>query len=51
VVDGKVFDGCSRRVLLKQIARLSARGWTLNVGIEPEFFLVNKRCAWQTNTL
>jgi glutamine synthetase len=42
VVDGKPFDGCSRRILLKQIARLEARGWRLNVGIEPEFFLVNK---------
>ncbi len=42
VVDGKPFDGCSRRLLLRQIARLQTRGWTLNVGIEPEFFLVNK---------
>ena len=40
MVDGKEFSGCSRRVLLKQIARLNARGWTLNVGIEPEFFLL-----------
>ena len=42
MVDGKPFSGCSRRVLLKQIERLNVRGWTLNVGIEPEFFLVNK---------
>ena len=42
MVDGEPFSGCSRRVLLKQIERLNARGWTLNVGIEPEFFLVNK---------
>lgn len=42
VVDGKPFEGCSRRLLLRQIARLEARGWMLNVGIEPEFFLVNK---------
>ncbi|MEZ0232032.1 MAG: type III glutamate--ammonia ligase [Methylophilaceae bacterium] len=42
VVDGQAFDGCSRRLLLKQIARLEARGWMLNVGIEPEFFLVTK---------
>ncbi len=41
-VDGKPFDGCSRRLLLRQVERLTARGWTLNVGIEPEFFLVNK---------
>jgi glutamine synthetase len=42
VVDKKPFAGCSRRLLLKQIARLEARGWTLNVGIEPEFFLFSK---------
>ncbi|MEI2635462.1 MAG: type III glutamate--ammonia ligase [Methylotenera sp.] len=41
LVDGKPFEGCSRRLLLRQIARLQARGWTLNVGIEPEFFLLN----------
>jgi glutamine synthetase len=40
VVDAKPFDDCSRRILLKQIARLNARGWALNVGIEPEFFLL-----------
>jgi glutamine synthetase len=40
MVDHQPFAGCSRRVLLKQIARLQARGWTLNVGIEPEFFLI-----------
>jgi glutamine synthetase len=42
VVNGKAFDGCSRRLLAKQIARLAERGWTLNVGIEPEFFLVTQ---------
>ena len=42
LVDKKPFDGCSRRLLLKQIERLNARGWTLNVGIEPEFFLISK---------
>ena len=41
LVDGKPFSGCSRRVLLKQIERLAKLGLTLNVGIEPEFFLVN----------
>ena len=40
VVDNQPFAGCSRRVLLKQIERLTALGWTLNVGIEPEFFLL-----------
>lgn len=42
MVDHQPFAGCSRRVLMKQIERLNARGWTLNVGIEPEFFLVSK---------
>ena len=40
LVDGKEFSGCSRRVLIKQIERLNQLGLTLNVGIEPEFFLV-----------
>ena len=40
VVDNQPFALCSRRVLLKQIERLNALGWTLNVGIEPEFFLL-----------
>lgn len=39
VVAGEAFGRCSRRLLKRQIARLSERGWTLNVGIEPEFFL------------
>lgn len=32
----------SRQVLKRQLARLKARGWTLWVGIEPEFFLLKK---------
>ena len=40
MVDGQAFAGCSRRVLLRQIERLTQLGLTLNVGIEPEFFLV-----------
>jgi glutamine synthetase len=40
LVDGKPFTGCSRRVLLRQIERLTQLGLTLNVGIEPEFFLL-----------
>jgi glutamine synthetase len=30
----------TRHVLLQQIARLAERGWTLNVGLEPEFMLL-----------
>jgi glutamine synthetase len=41
VVAGEPFMRCSRRLLKRQVARLAERGWTLNVGIEPEFFLVH----------
>ena len=42
LVDGQLFSDCSRRVLMQQIERLNQLGYTLNVGIEPEFFLVNQ---------
>ena len=35
-------DTCSRQVLKRQVRRLAERGWTLWVGIEPEFFLLRK---------
>jgi len=41
VVAGEPFPRCPRRLLKRQVARLAERGWTLNVGIEPEFFLVH----------
>ncbi|MYM29853.1 type III glutamate--ammonia ligase [Duganella sp. CY15W] len=41
-VAGEQFDACPRQVLRKQVARLAARGWTLNAGLEPEFFLLQK---------
>jgi glutamine synthetase len=41
-VDGKPFDVCPRQVLRKQVARLAKHGWTLNAGLEPEFFLLHK---------
>lgn len=41
-VGGEPFDACPRQVLRKQVARLAARGWTLNAGLEPEFFLLQK---------
>jgi len=41
-VAGEAFDACPRQVLRKQVARLAARGWTLNAGLEPEFFLLQK---------
>jgi glutamine synthetase len=32
-------DTCSRQTLKRQVARLAERGWILNVGVEPEFFV------------
>lgn len=41
-VAGQPFEACSRQVLKRQVARLAERGWKLNVGIEPEFFLFRR---------
>lgn len=41
-VDGIPFDACPRQVLRHATARLAERGWTLQVGIEPEFFLLRR---------
>jgi glutamine synthetase len=41
-VAGEPFDLCPRQILKKQVARLAERGWTLNAGLEPEFFLLHK---------
>ena len=43
VVAGEPFDNCPRQVLRRACARLAERGWTLQVGIEPEFFLLKKQ--------
>lgn len=42
-VAGKPFDVCPRQILRKQVARLAERGWTLNAGLEPEFFLLQRK--------
>jgi glutamine synthetase len=39
-VAGEPFDACPRQVLRRQIARLAERGWHMQTGIEPEFFLL-----------
>ncbi|WP_439589257.1 type III glutamate--ammonia ligase [Hydrogenophaga sp.] len=46
---GEPLDTCPRQVLQRQVARLKARGWTLWVGIEPEFFLLKRQAqgGWQ----
>jgi glutamine synthetase len=41
-VGGEPFDACPRQVLRRQVARLAERGWQLQVGIEPEFFLLKQ---------
>jgi glutamine synthetase len=41
-VAGAPFDGCPRQVLRRQVTRLAERGWTLQTGIEPEFFLLRR---------
>ena len=44
-VDGAPFDACPRQVLHRAVARLADRGWSLQTGIEPEFFLLRKHGA------
>lgn len=41
-VDGQPFEACPRQVLARQTERLAQRQWTLQVGIEPEFFLLKR---------
>lgn len=42
-VAGQAFEVCPRQILKNQVARLTARGWTLNAGLEPEFFLLQDK--------
>ena len=41
-VDNKPFEACPRQVLRRALARLAERGWQLQTGIEPEFFLLRR---------
>jgi glutamine synthetase len=41
-VAGEPFDACPRQALRRQIARLAEHHWTLQTGIEPEFFLLQR---------
>ena len=41
-VDKQPFDACPRQVLRRQVERLAQRGWALQTGIEPEFFLLKR---------
>ncbi len=46
---GEPLETCSRQMLKRVLKTLEARGWTLNVGIEPEFFLLKRDAEkkWQ----
>lgn len=46
-VDGKPFEACPRQVLRRALARLAERGWQLQTGIEPEFFLLRRDAQGQ----
>ena len=39
---GEALDTCSRQMLKSVLQKIKDRGWTLWVGIEPEFFLLKK---------
>lgn len=41
-VNGEQHPYCSRVVLKNQLKRLDEKGWTLNTGLEPEFYLFKK---------
>ncbi len=41
-VDGTPFEACPRQVLHRALARLKAAGLTMQLGIEPEFFLLQR---------
>ncbi len=41
-VDGEPFEGCPRQILSRQVQRLAERGLQLQIGIEPEFFLLKR---------
>lgn len=45
-VGGQPYEGCPRQILRRTMATFHARGWTLNAGIEPEFFLFDLK-AWK----
>jgi glutamine synthetase len=44
-VDGEPFEACPRQILARQVARLAERGLQLQIGIEPEFFLLKREAS------
>ena len=41
--EGKPFEPCSRNILNRQIARAKKMGYSMNLGVEPEFFVFQDR--------
>ena len=41
-LDGKPFEACSRNILKRQLEKAAAMGFSLNLGIETEFFVLRK---------
>jgi len=44
-VDGRPFEACPRQVLHRALGRLRAAGLSMQLGIEPEFFLLKRDAA------
>ncbi len=40
--DGEPFPGDPRGILKRSLAKIAQKGWTLNIGAEPEFFLFKR---------
>ncbi len=40
--EGEPFEGDPRGTLKRMLAKIAERGWTLNIGAEPEFFLFKR---------
>jgi len=49
-VNGTPYPYDARYILMQQIERLSAKGWTLNTGLEPEFVLLRRDEQGQIQT-
>jgi glutamine synthetase len=49
--DGSFFEGCPRSILKKTLAEAEEKGFSYNVGPEPEFFLFRNNDKGQATTL
>ena len=38
--EGTPFEPCSRTILKRALAKAEAKGWTMNMGMEPEFYVL-----------